>query len=239
MSEAAPQIEKKPAKIALIGYAPNVRFAPWNDPTYEIWGLNDQIFTMPRVDVLFELHSPDVIKAEGHWDKLKTVKIPVIMQDHYDDIPTSVKYPMDLVEQTFIVPGTDRPYLTCSASLMLAVALVMAPRPESIDVYGVDMAQDGEFAHQRPSCEYFLGIARGLGIKTSVQFSSDLLKARFIYGFEDEKLSVFRQQIVEREAFLNNMRDAARRKKEEGAQEELQYMGACQDIAHIKNRYAF
>jgi hypothetical protein len=231
--------ETKPRKIALLGYAPNVRFAPWDDPTVEIWALNDMAFTMPRVDVLFELHSPDIIKKEGHWDRLKGLKIPVLMQEHYDEIPSSVKYPMDAVEKNFMVAGTDRPYLTCSASLMLAVALISDPRPVSIDVYGVDMAQDGEFAKQRPSCEYYLGLARGMGIQISVQHSSDLLKTRFVYGFEDEKLSVFMQQLKERQTFLQNMRSAAAQKKAGAEQEELQYMGACADIDHVIARYGF
>lgn len=229
--------EQKPRKIALIGYAPNVRLAPWADTSYEIWGLNDQAWTMPRIDVLFELHSPDIIKAEGHWDRLKTLNIPVFMQQHYEEIPASVAYPMDLVAQHLTVTGCDRPFLTCSASLMFAVAILAQPKPAVIDVYGVDMAQDTEFSHQRPSCEFFLGVAHGAGIKLSIQASSDLLKAPHIYGFEDEKQGVFKQQVFERRKWLVDMMNEAAGREAKAKEERLQYLGAVSDIEHVAKRW--
>jgi hypothetical protein len=229
--------ESTPRKIALIGYAPNVRFAPWGDPSYEIWGLNDQINTMPRIDVLFEIHAPEVIKSEGHWDRLKTVTIPVFMQQHYDEIPTSVAYPMDLVQQRYTIPGCERPFLTCSASLMLAVAVESQPTPSRIDIFGVDMAQDSEFSHQRPSCEFFIGVAHGKGIQLSVQSSSDLLKAPFVYGFEDEKMTVFKSQVTERRKWLTDMLNQAAQKESLAKEERLQYVGAVADIEHVMKRW--
>lgn len=224
-------------KVAVIGYAPNVRHAPWNDPSYTIVGLNDQPFTMPRIDVLFELHSPEVIKEEGHWDRLKALTIPIFMQERYEEIPTSVKYPLALVNSRYTVEGCDRAYLTCSASEMLAVVVNADPRPERIDVFGVDMAQDSEFAHQRPSCEFWLGVAHGMGIAISVQHSSDLLKCRWIYGFENEKIDVFTHQMRERQQFLEGMHNAAMQKEAAAKEERLQYVGALADISHIRQRY--
>lgn len=224
-------------KIALIGYAPNVRLAPWTDQSYEIWGLNDQPWTMPRIDVLFELHRPDIIAAEGHWDRLKTLTIPVYMQKHYDEIPTSIAYPLDVVRQRYTVPGCDRPFLTCSASLMLAVALELDPLPERIDLFGIDMAQDTEFSHQRPSCEFFLGLAWGKGIQISVQQSSDLLKAPFVYGFEEEQMSVFKSQVFERRKWLTDQMNVAAQREQQARDERLQYVGAIADIEHVAKRW--
>lgn len=224
-------------KIALIGYAPNVRFAPWHDPTVEIWGLNDQPWTMPRIDVLFEIHRPDVIKAEGHWDRLKEFPKPIYMQDQYPDIPTSIRYPMELVTKEFQVPGTDRAFLTCSASLMLAVAILSKPKPKRIDIYGIDMAQDTEYSHQRPSCEFFLGCAFGAGIEISVQHSSDLLKAPFVYGFEDQKQSSLQAQASERRKWLSDMMNAKMAERDKAQGEYLQYVGALSDIEHVIKRW--
>jgi len=62
-------------------------------------------------------------------------------------------------------------------------------RPDSIGMYGVDMAQDhllaAEYSEQRPSCEYFLGIAEGLGIELHIPNGSDLLASSHLYGYED------------------------------------------------------
>ena len=46
-------------------------------------------------------------------------------------------------------------------------------------MYGVDMAQDtllaAEYSEQRPSCEYFIGLAEGAGIRVDIPGGSDLL----------------------------------------------------------------
>jgi hypothetical protein len=71
---------------------------------------------------------------------------------------------------------------------MLACAILATP--EEIAVYGVNMAQDGEYAHQRPSCEYFAGIALGGGIRLSIPQASDLLKCGSLYGVERSPMLV-------------------------------------------------
>ena len=71
------------------------------------------------------------------------------------------------------------------------------------------MAQDqpdalggkGEYAAQRPSCEYFLGIAVGRGIKVTIPTTSDLLAARGLYGFDTDS-GQFREKWRNRTAEL-------------------------------------
>ena len=66
----------------------------------------------------------------------------------------------------------------------------------AINIYGVDMATGTEYAAQRPSCEYWIGIARGRGITVEIPLSSDLLKVNQMYGAEDD--SAFHAKVVER-----------------------------------------
>jgi hypothetical protein len=56
---------------------------------------------------------------------------------------------------------------------------------KNLHLYGVDMAHHTEYSGQRPSCEYMVGVARGLGINVYVPPQSDLLKTRYLYGIED------------------------------------------------------
>ena len=70
------------------------------------------------------------------------------------------------------------------------------------------MAQGGfgmgnEYSYQRPSVEYFVGIARGMGIKVYVPEKCDLLKAMWMYPFESDcsmrvKMDSRRQELQQR-----------------------------------------
>lgn len=51
-----------------------------------------------------------------------------------------------------------------------------------IALFGIDMAVGSEYAEQRPSVEYFLGLARGMGVDIVLPGSSDLLKCAAQYG---------------------------------------------------------
>lgn len=92
-------------------------------------------------------------------------------------------------------------------------------------------SHNSEYGPQRPSCEFFLGLAAGMGIKLTIPMQADLLKTRFLYGFEE------REQ-AEYEAKIASMRDALAQRKAKAMQEyEIakkkvdQYIGAEEAIA--------
>lgn len=80
-------------------------------------------------------------------------------------------------------------YFNNSISYMMALAAMQGAT--HVHVYGVDMAQsdpimgqNGEYEHQRPSCEYMLGVLKGMGIEVYVPGEADLLKVKKLYAFE-------------------------------------------------------
>lgn len=176
-------------KVAIVGFAPTKTLAPYNDPEFEIWGLNDLFEHIPKWDRWFEIHnrkdfqldtSPTRAEATVNYiEKLKKLDCPIYMVQKYPDIPQSVEYPLQAMIDEF------GGYFTNSISYMIALAI--HERFEEIHVYGVDMAVGTEYNEQRPSCEYFLGIAVGRGIKIHIPLESDLLKTRFLYGFEQPR----------------------------------------------------
>jgi hypothetical protein len=99
-------------------------------------------------------------------------------------------------------------YFNNSISWMLALAI--AEGFEEIGIYGVDMALDGvtgaEYNHQRPSCEYFLGIAWGRGIRVHLPETSELLKCAYLYGFDN--VMPFRRKLMTRYENLRNQEQA-------------------------------
>jgi len=56
---------------------------------------------------------------------------------------------------------------------------------EEIHLYGIHMACDDEWVMQKDGCEYYIGLARGRGIKVFIPPVCELLKTPFLYGFED------------------------------------------------------
>ena len=93
------------------------------------------------------------------------------------------------------------------------------------------MAQDSEYESQRPSCEYFIGLARGMGIKVHVPDKSDLLKTLWLYPFEPEspmwvKCESRRRELQQRanEIHANEMAMRDNRNQVIGAIENMNYV---------------
>jgi hypothetical protein len=101
------------------------------------------------------------------------------------------------------------------------------------------MANDIEYQSQRPSCEYFIGLARGKGIEVYVPPESDLLKCMYLYGFEDGELSTmsakFDAYIHEQQAGIG----AAQQQLNEAMAQMQQRIGAKNCADYFKTRFCF
>jgi len=187
-------------RLAIVGFANSKTEAPYNDPTWEIWGLNDLHGIIPRWTRWFDIHTPEVIDIDVQAGRappdkcgiggLSHLTCPVYMQQRNPKVPNSVQFPLDEVLKTFS-NLTGKRYFTNSISYMLAFALyegiITGRQWDEIHIYGVDMAVGTEYEVQRASCEYWIGIAEGMGIKMYIPDSSDLNKTRFIYAYEPKR----------------------------------------------------
>src|SRR5512133_3445606 len=139
-------------KVAICGFADTKMDAPFTDPTWEIWGLNDLHNSLPRYDRWFDIHvrsnidedcnlmrnkgqtPPETIGLSG----LRKLNVPVYMQDRYEDVPNSIKFPLKEITEAF--PFGQ--YMTNSISYMIALAIYEGY--QEISVFGVDMAVGSE-----------------------------------------------------------------------------------------------
>lgn len=197
-------------KVAIVGFADTRKYAPFDDPEFEIWGVNELYneHDIPRVDVLFQIHSFEHIEntrkeaGKEHIKWLQEAKIPIVLQEKREDIPMSVAFPKKEILSRF-----ERAYFTNSVSWMMAYAIILGYKV--IHLYGVNMAVDSEYSYERPSCEYFCGIAEGLGIELFIHPDSDLCKTTFLYGFENDyvlrhKIQVRINELEERQKLFEN-----------------------------------
>jgi len=232
----------KVKKVAIVGTAMTHKDAPYSDPSWEIWGLNDHWNNMPRATRWFEVnyeackiakvsHQPDMTRMD--W--LKKCPIPVYMEEKYPEVPMSVRFPYeDIFNYICDMDPCGRDYLTNSVSYMIAMAIYEGF--DEISLYGVDMAVGSEYEKQRPSCEFFIGVAKGLGIKLYIPDQSDLLKTLVVYG-RSKKADAFILKLQDRRKFQQDQVkriDQAIKKNQDDIQgmtaSKLQYQGALADV---------
>jgi hypothetical protein len=190
MSETEPREGRPEKKIAILGFADSWKQAPFADDTVEMWGLNELHKYVPRWDRWFELHDSETLGAtvrdlsEGEqkrhleWLSREHGK-PIYMQPQFvGRFPNAIAYPLEAMCQTF---GR---YFTSSIGYM--VALAISEGATWIGLYGIDLASDIEYPHQRPNTEYLIGLARGKGIHVEIAPGAAVCKAGFLYGYEKE-----------------------------------------------------
>ena len=113
-----------------------------------------------------------------------------------------------------------------------------------LHIYGVDMSTGTEYSAQRPSVEWHLGIARGMGVKLHVPIESDLLKTVGMYGTLNTapfaaKLEERRRELTERgqqiQAF-DDKRDQERKAEQiQIAEQRGQIRGALETVNYFSD----
>jgi hypothetical protein len=204
-------------RVYIVGCAGTKDTVPYDDKEAEFWGVNN-LYGVPlpgaKFSRWFEIHNiwfDNNIKkllrrgdndfrgqkVEEYMKGLAALNIPIYMQQFWPDlVPNSVQYPLAEMLNYFAVEkglGRDARYLTNTISLEIALAIYEGFK--DIHVYGVDMSVGTEYEKQRPSCEFWLGLAKGMGINIHVPDEADLMKTRFIYGFEEPLQNEFTKKL--------------------------------------------
>lgn len=169
-------------KVAIVGFAkPHRDRAPYDDDSWEIWGVNDGWSFVPkgRATRWFDMHSPDIYewrmrRSQGHLDWMRQFDGQIYLHEARPDVPGSVRYPLEAV-----IANIRAPYLTSSIAYMQGLALLLGFK--HIGIWGVDMGHDSEYADQRPCCELLLGIALARGVTIELPAETPLMKGP-LYG---------------------------------------------------------
>ena len=229
------QLIGKTKRLAIVGCSDSKGYAPYDDPDIEIWSVNNAYGHIKRYTRWFEIHTIEF--KDGHFSRrwsrdfrgldvdiylshLAALDCPVYMQKKWDIIPKSIAYPVDEVIKHF---GDDR-YFTNTISYQIALAIMEGFK--EVQIWGVDMAVDTEYHFQRPSVEYWIGIAKGMGIKIYVPPTADLLKTRFLYAFEEREADSWKQKIMGMQKNMEERKAQAMQKMQVAHDQIQQYVGA-------------
>lgn len=166
-------------KVAIVAKAGTSGLAPWRDEGWEIWGL--PWISYPRVNRLFESHSQAFADATDYtkddWiDKTNALGVPVYCEPcRMHLFQNAVAYPLEAVSVSLPIP-----YLENSIAYQLALAIHEGA--DAIGLYGVHMMGGDEYALQRSSITYLVGLAQGRGIEVIVPPGSPLFMSAYIAG---------------------------------------------------------
>ena len=176
--------------VVIIGGHPGTRNDfDWEREDCDVWTFNETLGKnewCKRADGVFQMHLPMIWRSKTnrndpkHYDWLQNTDVSVFMLDKYEDVPASVKYPIDEIIEKVLDGDKTAAYFTSSVGYALALAVYKGYK--RIEIYGVEMVAKTEYEHQRPGVLYWIGLARGAGItvdmKTVSMFNEPL------YGYE-------------------------------------------------------
>lgn len=196
-------------KLILVGKGDGWKNAPIQGD-FEIWGVNDLVVER-HVDMEFDMHrlderwDPDIESKVSAMDltkcqadakfqenlntvigltrtvnKCTELNVPLMTLKHYDFAPTSIEYPLDDVIQDL---RSDN--FTNGIDYMIAYAVHCGVFTD-IDLYGINMAMGSEYEWEKPGCDFWLGVAKGRGIRVNIKSNVTLLlKPRdgMLYGY--------------------------------------------------------
>ena len=206
--------EPRRTKVALVGFAAGTKaLAPYDDPTWEIWGLNQLYRHVPRADRWFDMHvnfDKENVEGTDHLGWLAKCPIPIYMVARHPEFPHSIRYP---VEHMITKYGD---YFTSTISFMLALAIEEGF--QEIALYGIDLVVGTEYGYEKPCADFWMGIAIGKGIKITLPTGSALCAQTHRYGYQtepnygplriiewDARLRHLQQQVTETKMKLANL----------------------------------
>ena len=180
--------EKK--KLCIVGTASSMPQAPFDDEEYEIWGVSGLLGAekCTRLDRIFEIHPwYEVRSMLPLLAEMENSDAPIYMQEVHEEVPRSVALPHDeLMERFHLDVMGDHLYVTNSITWMILLGIYEGYTDFSL--YGVHMAHDMEYAYQRASCSWALGIIHGFILdgkdyQLYLPEESELMHAQYEYGY--------------------------------------------------------
>jgi hypothetical protein len=177
-------------RLAIVGNHPtNRELIPWDDTDVEIWCFNEapQKEWVKRWDAVFQLHPQDVYRSPNnfvnkeHWNWLQEARGKKIYMQSVDPlVPDSVRYPL---EDVLKLPGGHHRWISSSPAYALALGLLLGY--PIIEIYGVELSSNSEYAYQLNNWLFWEGVAEGMGREIRL-FSGQVHFAGKLYGYEGQ-----------------------------------------------------
>ena len=196
----------------IVGSHPKTRQAmDFNRTDCDIWIFNEARNQdwCKRFDAVFQMHSPVIWRSKinrndpGHYEWLQqSGDYDIWMQDKYEDVPNSKKFPLDELCDELLGDRFNRRYFTSSVSYAIALAIYLGYK--QIELVGVEMETNTEYVHQRDGVTFWTGLAIGRGIKVIAHSVSIMVSP--LYGYEGD-VKISREHYTDRIEYLKKVFD--------------------------------
>lgn len=170
---------KSKTNVTIMGSGNTLQECKWNEPDTTYWAISSTLISsfFKHADLLFEFHSENYYLQPNILSRLNDTHLPVMMKHKVEQIPLSIPFPVKDV--------VIRPYFTSSVAYILAYAIYK--KFEVINLFGIDLLLKDEYDTQRASCEYWIGVAEGKGIKVNIPQGSGLFNSP-LYSYTRKEL---------------------------------------------------
>jgi hypothetical protein len=157
-------------------------WAPFGET--EVWGMN-MLHGLPWYKVedtsrWYELHpKEELISDSKQWEWLREDHgFPIYTMQTLDAVPNSVIYPLYEIQDKLlnnVYRGEEKIKKLFSSSFNYQIAHALLEGYKLIEIYGISLVEESEYAYQREAMAYWIGKADGMGVKIWLPESCALL----------------------------------------------------------------
>jgi hypothetical protein len=178
-------------RVAIVGATDTKGLTPWEDPTWDVWGMN-LIDTLDkrrrfRADAWFDMHQ---LTAQSETDRVWIARCPVPI--YVPDKPMAALNPRAIVYPLKAIERVSRNYWACTTAYQLALAWHLGYR--EVGMFGIDLSRGNlrERTVEWACTAWWAGFIEGHGVMVSVPpgVRFGLHDARYGIEYEDERTRV-------------------------------------------------
>lgn len=170
----------KKKKVAILGTSRSYAEAPFDDPDYEIWTLNE-FDDVPRYDRMFELHPMEVQSAKELAWLFKDKDKPIYVLEETPLVSAGVVYPKDeILKQPWAIE-----FFSCTFAYEIALAIYEGFTTIGLWGMNIESGSPRERTIESMNILWWLGVAKGRGIE--VIWDEHPMCNRYLYGYEYTK----------------------------------------------------
>lgn len=175
--------------LAIVGNGRTRVYAPHDDPSRDVWMVNNHaLYAGRRFTAMFEMH-PDALESDRYTQQYKDWlqefhPFPIYTHGYMEKVPASVPYPQAQIQHTFgrnVFLGRVEITEWFSSTFPYMLALGIYKGYPRVELYGVDLYEES-YQRYREHVFFWLGVASQLGITIITPEQSELLKPH-LYPF--------------------------------------------------------